>query len=367
MKHAAAGRVAFNALRPGEDADAIREAIDRVVASGWYILGPEVEQFEAEFAEASGARHAVAVGNGTDAIALMLRALDIGEGDEVITSPLSAAFSALGVIMSGARPVFADIDPDRLTLDPSRTESAITPRTKAIMPVHLYGQAADLRALETIAARHRLHLVEDAAQAHLATCEGRAVGTIGVAGAFSFYPTKNLGALGDGGAVVTNDAEVAARIKRLRNGGQTSRYHHAESGVNSRLDELQAAILRARLRFLPKWTSRRRDISRRYRHELDNPLVRVPPELDSGHVYHLFPVLTDDRAAVQAHLASRSVETLIHYPIPIPRQPAVTRFVPEICPIADKICNEVVSLPMYPGLADHEISTVIEAVRSFSR
>ena len=367
MKPETAGRVVFNALRPGEDADAVRAAIDRVVASGWYILGPEVEQFEAEFAAASGAGHAVAVGNGTDAIALMLRALDIGQGDEVITSPLSAAFSALAVIMSGARPVFADIDPVRLTLDPSRIESAITPRTKAIMPVHLYGQAADMTAIDAIAKRHRLHVVEDAAQAHLATSEGRAVGSIGVAGAFSFYPTKNLGALGDGGAVVTSDPDLAARIKRLRNGGQTSRYHHAESGVNSRLDEMQAAVLRARLRFLPKWTTRRREIAGRYRRELSNPLVRVPAELDAGHVYHLFPVLTGYRTDFQSHLASRSVETLIHYPTPIPRQPALTRFDPEICPVADKICNEVVSLPMYQALSDHEISMVIDAVRSFSR
>ncbi len=367
MSQPAAGRVAFNALRPGEDAEAIAAAIDRVVASGWYILGPEVEAFEAEFAAASGAAHAVAVGTGTDAIALILRAHDIGEGDEVITSPLSAAFSALAVIMAGARPVFADIDPERLTIDPSRVESAIGPRTRAILPVHLYGQAADMRPLEAIARRHGLLIVEDAAQAHLATSDGRPVGTIGAAGAFSFYPTKNLGALGDGGAVVTNDAQVAARIRRLRNGGQSSRYQHAESGVNSRLDEIQAAILRTRLPLLPKWIARRRAIARRYREELTNPKVQVPPELDAGHVYHLFPVLTGYRAAFQAHLASRAVETLVHYPVPIPRQPALAAFDPAFCLVADRICHEVVSLPMYPGLPDHEISTVIEGVRSFSQ
>ncbi len=367
MSQAAAGRVAFNALRPGEDAEAVAAAIERVVASGWYILGPEVEAFEAEFAAASGAAHAVAVGTGTDAIALMLRALDIGQGDEVITSPLSAAFSALAVIMAGARPVFVDIDPERLTLDPSRVESAIGPRTRAILPVHLYGQAADMRPLEAIAARHGLVLVEDAAQAHLATSEGRPVGTVGAAGAFSFYPTKNLGALGDGGAVVTGDADLAARLRRLRNGGQTSRYHHVESGVNSRLDELQAAILRVRLQFLPKWTARRKAIAGRYRKELATSTVHLPHEFDAGHVYHLFPVLTPHRAAFQAHLAARSVETLIHYPVPIPRQPALAAFEPRFCSIADRICNEVVSLPLYPGLSDPEISMVIEAVRSFSQ
>jgi len=250
--------VPFASLVPHEDAAAVRSAIERVVARGWYILGPEVDAFEREFAAASGAAHAVAVGNGTDAIALTLRALGIGRGDEVITTPLSAAFSALAIMMAGARPVFADIDPVRLTIDPRRVEDMIGSRTRAILPVHLYGQAAEMTAIAEIAARHGLFVVEDCCQAHLSTAGGRSVGTIGVAGAFSFYPTKNLGALGDGGAVVTNDRALAERVKRLRNGGQTDRYHHAEPGINSRLDEVQAAILRARLPFLAQWTERRR-------------------------------------------------------------------------------------------------------------
>ena len=258
-------RVPFNALTPGEDAAAVRAAIDRVIASGWFVLGPEVEAFEAEFAAASRVPHAVGVGTGTDAITLILRALDIGPGDEVITPPLSAAYSALAVMMAGARPVFADIDPERLTMDPRAAAAAITPRTKALLPVHLYGQAADLRPLEALASQHRLALVEDAAQSHLGTADGRPIGTIGIAAATSFYPTKNLGALGDGGAVLTRDAGLAARVKRLRNGGQTSRYHHEEPGANSRLDEMQAAILRARLTFLPRWTDRRRAIAATYR------------------------------------------------------------------------------------------------------
>ncbi len=367
MSDAATGRVAFNALRPAEDAEAVAAAIDRVVRSGWYILGPEVEAFESEFAAASGAAHAVAVGNGTDAIALMLMALDIGEGDEVITAPLSAAFSALAIIMTGARPVFTDIDPERLTLDPARVESAIGPRTRAIMPVHLYGQPADMSPLESIAKQRGLHLVEDAAQAHLATCDGRAVGTIGIAGAFSFYPTKNLGALGDGGAVVTNDETLAARIKGLRNGGQTSRYQHAEAGVNSRLDELQAAILRARLPYLPAWTTRRRAIASMYREQIAAGPVSLPPEFDAGHVYHLFPVLTARRQAFQEHLASQSIETLIHYPVPITRQRALSRFDPVECSVANRICDEIVSLPLYPGLSDLDVSKVIDGVRSFAR
>jgi dTDP-4-amino-4,6-dideoxygalactose transaminase len=357
--------VRFNALVPGGDDAAVRAAIDRVIASGWFVLGPEVEAFEAEFAEACAATYAVGVGTGTDAITLILRALDIGAGDEVITSPLSAAYSALAIMMAGARPVFADIDARRLTLDPEAVAAAITPRTRAILPVHLYGQAADLPAIEQIAARHGLAIVEDACQAHLAPCAGRPVGTIGIAGAFSFYPTKNLGALGDGGAVVTSDGALAERIKRLRNGGQTSRYQHLEAGANSRLDEMQAAILRARLPWLRGWTERRRTIARRYRERLVNAAVVVPEECDPGHVYHLFPVLTPARPALQAHLASVGVETLIHYPVPIPRQPALAVTRPAHCPVADRICAEIVSLPMYPALTDEAATRVAGAAAAF--
>jgi len=274
---------------------------------------------------------------------------------------LSAAYSALAVMMAGARPIFADIDPDRLTIDPNAIEAAITPRTRAILPVHLYGQSADLEAIAPIAARHGLALVEDCAQAHLATCGGFPVGVIGVAGAFSFYPTKNLGALGDGGAVVTNDPTLAARIKRLRNGGQTTRYHHQEAGANSRLDELQAAILRARLPRLVAWTARRRAIAARYRAGINATGVTVPPELDPGHVYHLFPVLAVDRRALKAQLTERGVETLIHYPVPIPRQPALASTDPRQCPVADRVSAEVLSLPMYPSLSDDDVEHVVAA------
>jgi dTDP-3-amino-3,4,6-trideoxy-alpha-D-glucose transaminase len=283
--------VPFASLVPADDRTDIGAAVERVIASGWYVLGPEVEAFENEFARAMGSAHAVGVGTGTDAIALILRALNVGHGDEVVTTPLSAAYTALAVMMTGARPVFADIDPIRLTLDPDQVERAIGPRTRAILPVHLFGQAADMASLERIAARHQLPIVEDCCQAHLATAGGRPVGTIGVAGAFSFYPTKNLGALGDGGAVTTNDAALAARIKRLRNGGQTDRYHHGEPGINSRLDEIQAAILRARLPHLVGWTAQRRELAAAYRHLLaGGSSVTVPPECDPGHVYHLFVV-----------------------------------------------------------------------------
>jgi dTDP-4-amino-4,6-dideoxygalactose transaminase len=358
--------IRFNSLAPAEDAASVRDAIQRVIASGWFILGPEVAAFESEFAAASGARLAVGVGNGTDAIALALKALGIGPGDEVITSPLSAAFSALAIMMAGARPVFADIDPERLTLDPDAAAAAVTSRTRAILPVHLYGQAADMRAIERVASRHHLAIVEDACQAHFATEDGRPIGTIGTCGTFSFYPTKNLGAMGDGGAITTSDEALAARIKRLRNGGQTSRYQHLDPGVNSRLDEMQAGILRARLPFMPAWTARRRALAAAYRRELTNDLVRVPPEREPGHVYHLFPVLSASRSALQAHLTAAGVETLIHYPVPIPRQPALSTAEPGVCPIADRVCDEIVSLPLYPSLPDEAVLHVAQAVTTFA-
>jgi len=355
--------VPFLSLVPREDADDVRAAIDRVVTRGWFVLGPEVEAFEAEFAAASGASYAVGVGTGTDALALTLRALGIGSGDEVITSPLSAAFSGLAILMTGARPVFVDIDPARLTIDPRCVEAAIGPRTRAILPVHLYGQAADMDALERVASRHRLALVEDCCQAHLGTSRGRPVGTIGNAGAFSFYPTKNLGALGDGGAIVTNDGALADRLKRLRNGGQTGRYRHVEPGVNSRLDELQAAILRARLRWLPAWTARRRELADRYRARLAGAPIDVPLEIDPGHVYHLFVVRTSARSDLQSHLSARGIETLVHYPVPLPKQPAFAATGPADCPIASRACDEVLSLPLNPALREEEVDTVAAALK----
>jgi dTDP-3-amino-3,4,6-trideoxy-alpha-D-glucose transaminase len=269
--------------------------------------------------------------------------------------------------MAGARPVFVDIDPQRLTIDPARVEAAITPRTRAIMPVHLYGQAADMTAIERIASRHNLAIVEDCCQAHAATAAGRPIGTIGTAAAFSFYPTKNLAALGDGGAVITNDRALADRITRLRNGGQSDRYHHQTFGVNSRLDEMQAAILRTRIPRLPAWTARRRALAARYRERLAGASVAVPPELDAGHVYHLFVVRSDDRTALQRHLGERGIETLIHYPVPVPRQPALASETPADCPETDRACAEVLSLPQYPSFTDAAVDEVADAVCAFTK
>jgi dTDP-4-amino-4,6-dideoxygalactose transaminase len=357
--------IPFLRLSLTDDAEAVHAAIARVLERGWFVLGPELEAFEREFASACGAPHAVGVGTGTDALAVALRALGVGPGDEVITSPLSAAYSALAVMMTGARPVFADIDAERMTLDPRAAAACVTPKTAAIVPVHLYGQAADMPAIAAVAERHGLAIVEDCCQAHLATCEGRPVGSFGAAAAYSFYPTKNLGALGDGGIVTTADAALAARARRIRNGGQTDRYHHTEFGVNSRLDELQAAILRARLPLLPGWTARRRVLAGLYRRALaDVDTVSVPREADAGHVYHLFPVRSAVREAMQAHLTASGIETLIHYPIPIPHQPAIAMERPADCPVANRVCAEVFSLPLYPALPDIAIRHVSDALAS---
>ena len=354
-------RIPFLSLSSDDDSD-VTAAIARVVASGWFVLGPELEAFEREFAAASGAAYAIGVGNGTDAIALILRALGVGRGDEVITTAVSAAYTALAIVMAGATPVFADVDPVRLTIDPNDAAALIGPRTRALLPVHLYGQPADMSALTALAARHHVAIVEDCCQAHLATAGGQAVGTFGIAAAFSFYPTKNLGALGDGGAVLTGNRELASRIARLRNGGQTDRYHHAELGVNSRLDELQAAVLRARLAKLPAATAARRALARRYREALATDGVAVPPELDAGHVYHLFPVLCRDRTALQSRLAADGIETLIHYPIPLPRQPAFAAFRRAPCPHAADVCERVLSLPLHPRMTPSDVARVAGAV-----
>jgi dTDP-3-amino-3,4,6-trideoxy-alpha-D-glucose transaminase len=359
------GPLRFVDLR-GDDETTVRAAIDRVITRGWYVLGPEADAFESEFADASGARFAVGVGSGTDAIALLLRAVGVAPGDEVIVPAMTAAFTALAVIAAGARPVFADVDPDTLTLDTSACAAAVTSRTRAIVPVHLYGQPADMMALRRLADRHGLAIVEDCCQAHLATADGVPVGTTGAGGAFSFYPTKNLGALGDGGAVLTNDAGIADRIRRLRNGGQTDRYHHADAGVNSRLDELQAAVLRDRLPRLARATARRRDLAARYRRLLP-PSIAPVVERDRGHVYHLFPVRSPHRDALQAALAAAAIDTLIHYPVSLPEQPAFAAYSPAVCPVASAAARSLLSLPLHPRLADGDVERVAAAVEEFQK
>jgi len=357
--------IPFLALGPAEDRADIEAAIARVIDRGWFVLGPEVEAFEAEFAAACGARHAVGVNTGTDALMLSLRGLDIGPGDEVITTPLTAAYTALAIRMAGATPVFADIDQRCCTLNLQAVDAAITDRTRAIIPVHLYGQPAHMSGLLEIASHENIAVIEDCAQAHLATFEGRPVGTIGTVGAFSFYPTKNLGALGDGGAIVTNDAALAGRLRRLRNGGQSERYRHVENGVNSRLDEMQAAILRARLPRLAGWTARRRGLAARYRAALASDAVTVLPERDSGHVYHLFTVHSAYRDDLQRSLADKGIGTLVHYPTPVHRQPAFADLPRAHCPVADAVAAHVLSLPLHHQIGDDEVDQVADAVNQF--
>lgn len=343
----------------------IDEAVGRVLQSGWYILGREVAAFESAFAAYLGVNHAVGVGNGTDAIALGLRALGVQPGDEVITSPLSAAFSALAISQIGAVPAFADIDPRRMTLDPDAIEATVTPRTKAIMPVHLYGQAADLGGILAVARKHGLVVLEDCAQAHGARYRGRRVGAWGDAAAFSFYPSKNLGAFGDGGAVTTDDPAVAERLRQLRNGGQSARYVHSLMGVNSRLDEMQAAILGVRLAHLDRDNDRRRAIAARYDAALGQSSRLIAPWAapETEPVHHLYVVRTADRAGLQGRLAAAGIASDIHYPTPIHHQPAyAARFHDAGFPEAERAAAEVLSLPMIPELTDEEVERVAAAL-----
>ena len=363
---AAAGpvRVPFLSLRPGEDTEALRGAVMRVIDRGWFILGPELAAFEVEFALASGAGHAIGVNTGTDAIALLLRGLGIGPGDEVITAPLSAAYTALAVMMAGARPVFADIDPQRHTMAPDQVEAAITSRTAAIMPVHLFGQPADMAPLQAIAARHGLALVEDAAQAHLATCGGRPVGQFGAGAAFSFYPTKNLGALGDAGAITTDDAALADRLRRLRNGGQRARYQHDEFGVNSRLDEMQAAILRVQLPELDGWADHRRAAGSWY---ADAGLARHAglPEPTPGArpAWGLYVIRAPAPDALAEALNARGIGARGYYRVPIHQQPV---FAAEhgalVLPGTEEAARTHLAIPMSAAITRDQVEEVVAAI-----
>ena len=348
----------------------IDAAIARVLDSGFFILGPEGEAFEHELAEALGAKDAVAVANGTEALQLGLLALGVGGGDEVVTSPLSAAFTALAIVAAGARPVFADLDPRTLNLDPGAVARAITSRTKAILPVHLYGHPVDMDPLLDLARERRLHVLEDACQAIGALYKGRAVGTLAGKeglGALSFYPTKNLGALGDGGALVVNDPATAATLRRLRNGGQSDRYRHELPGMNSRLDEVQAAVLRALLRHLAASTDRRRALAALYRRELQGlPGLWLAEEQPYARaVLHLFVVRHPKRDALMAALKERGVGTLIHYPIPLHLQPAFQPLGGRLgdFPVAEAAAAEILSLPLYPELTDEQVLRVCAAAR----
>jgi dTDP-4-amino-4,6-dideoxygalactose transaminase len=343
----------------------IDEAIARVFESGQFVLGDEVTGFEREFAAYSGAAHGVGVNSGTAALHLALVAAGIGAGDDVITVPFTFVASIAAITYVGARPVLVDVDPETLTLDPAAVASAITPRTKAILPVHLYGHPADMDPILSIARRHGLIVIEDAAQAHGAQSKGRPVGSLGDMGCFSFYPTKNLGACGEGGMVVTNRADFADALRLLRSWGERSRYHHEIPAFNARLQGLQGAILRVKLRHLEAWNERRRAHAARYGRLLADAAVRRPVERpDDRHVYHLYVVRSPDRDALRKALAADGIETGLHYPVPVHLQPAYASlgYGPGAFPAAEQAAAEVLSLPLFAELADHQVATVADAV-----
>ena len=346
----------------------IERAIGDVLGRGWFILGPALEEFEQAFAQWCGAEHAVGVASGTDAISLALQAVGVSAGDEVITVANTCAPTVTAITAIGAVPVLADADPATATIDPRSVQAAITPRTAAIVPVHLYGRCAEMPAILEIARRHGLAVVEDAAQAHGARIEGRPAGTLADAAAFSFYPTKNLGAVGDAGAVTTNDANVADRVRAARNYGYRERDNALVAGRNSRLDEMQAAVLSVRLRRLTQENARRRVLAERYLEALaDCKRIRRPVQAP-GHepAWHLFVVRTADRDGLREHLASQGVQTLVHYPRAIHRQPAFAELDrPGQLEVSERLCDEVLSLPLHPGLSDSDQALVIEALAGY--
>ena len=347
----------------------IEAAIRRVLDGGSYILGREVAAFEAEFAHYIGVGHAIGVNSGTDAIHLALRALGIGPGDEVITVGHTALATIAAIVQSGATPVLVDVDSNNYTLDPEHLSPAVTPRTRAIMPIHLYGQPCAMEAIAAIALARGLKVIEDCAQATGASYRGRKVGTIGDIACFSFYPTKNLGAIGDGGAIITNDAALADRVRRLRQYGWDDKRVSREPGFNSRLDELQAAILRIKLLHLDADNARRRAIAQHYDEGLGGLPIALPTAVvDTEHVFHLYVAATDRRDGLIEFLATRDIAAGIHYAVPAHRHPGYSdRVVLPAAglPMTDALVRRIVTLPMYPELADADVARVIAAVREF--
>ncbi|HEX5473143.1 MAG TPA: DegT/DnrJ/EryC1/StrS family aminotransferase [Vicinamibacterales bacterium] len=351
----------YRSIKPEVDA-----AIAHVLDTTQFILGEEVGRFEHEFAEYVGAKHAVALNSGTSALHLALLAAGVGAGDEVITSPFTFVATVAAIRYTGAIPVFVDVDPESYAMDPALLEGAITPRTKAIVPIHLYGQAADLDPILAVAGAHGVPVIEDACQAHGTEYKGRRVGALGDLGAFSFYPGKNLGAYGEGGMAVTNDDGHAATMRMLRDWGQKSKYHHELRGYNYRMDGIQGAILRVKLRYLPAWTDARRERAARYTGLLAGSSVVPPAEMAYGrHVYHVYAVRTREREALQQTLHGRGVQTGIHYPIPVHLQTAHADlgYQRGDFPVSERLADEVLSLPMYPEMPLTAVEEVVAAIQ----
>lgn len=346
----------------------INQAIQAVLNSGRYILGPEVQAFEREFANFIGTRFGVGAASGTDALYLALKATGIGPGDEVLTVPHTAVATVAAIEMCGAIPVLVDIDESTYTIDPKQLEAAVSPRARVLLPVHLYGHPADMASILDIARRHALRVVEDCAQAHGASYRDKQVGGIGDISAFSFYPTKNLGAIGDGGLVATNDPGLAEKVKLLRQYGWHERYVSQVTGWNSRLDELQAAVLRVKLRHLAEGNRRRRELAELYNEGLRNlPVITPSQKSGTGHVYHQYVIRHQKRDDLQAFLAARNIDTLIHYPVPIHLQPAYRGRLGEMgsFPVSEQVAGEVLSLPIYPDLTEEQVRRVLKAIADY--
>jgi dTDP-4-amino-4,6-dideoxygalactose transaminase len=351
-------------------ADELKAAAARVIDSGWYVLGEEVAAFEREFAAWCGVRHAIGVGNGLDALALLLRGyMELGrlaEGDELIVPGNTFIASFLAISANRLVPVPVEPDPSSFNLDPARVAAAIGPRTRAIMAVHLYGQLADMPALRALADRHGLLLIEDAAQAHGAACDGRRAGSFGDAAGFSFFPAKNLGALGDAGAVTTDDDALAQCVRALRNYGSEVKYRHELRGTNSRLDELQAALLRVKLKYVDEDTRLRRHVAARYLDGIRHPRIVLPfAPREEAHAWHLFVLRCRQRDALQRHLLACGIQTQVHYPVPPHRQPAYAGLPDVHLPLTERLHQEVLSLPLDPTLSDAQVERVIAAVNAF--
>lgn len=344
----------------------IDAAIDRVLDSCQFVLGPEVSEFEKDFAAHCGTSDCIALNSGTSALHLALIATGVGAGDEVITTPFTFVASVAAIVYAGARPVMVDIDPRSFTIDPSKIEAAITPRTKAILPVHLYGQPADMDSIMEIARRHNLIVIEDAAQAHGAKYKGQPVGSIGHMACFSFYPGKNLGAYGEGGAVTTNNSEYARSVRMLRDWGQDRKYHHVLRGYNYRMEGFQGAVLGVKLRHLEKWTEARRNLVQRYNQLLSDCELELPAEMSGvRHVYHVYTIRSKERDRLQKALTEDGIQTGIHYPVPVHLQPAYADlgYGPGAFPEAESAAKQVLSLPLYPELPLQDLSQVADAVK----
>jgi dTDP-4-amino-4,6-dideoxygalactose transaminase len=348
------------------DKNAYLKVIEDVLDSGHYILGPQTESFETEFAHYCEAKYCIGVGTGLDALSLIIQGYGFGEGDEIIVPANTFIASFLAISQNKCIPVPVEPDPDTMLMNVENVEAAITPKTKAIMPVHLYGQACDMDPIVELARVNDLKVIEDAAQAHGAKYKGRRVGSLGDAAAFSFYPGKNLGALGDGGAVITDDEALAKRIRLLRNYGSSERYIHQELGVNSRLDELQAAILRVKLRALDLDNNARRTVAATYISKIRNTAIELPTVRSDGEsVWHLFVIRTSNRDSLMAHLRAAGIQTLIHYPLPPHRQQAYKSLSCGSYPISEKMAMEVLSLPISPILSEQDVEQIVEAINQW--